>query len=479
MIAFPDGAARYRDFRSNGFGVSEARVAKGIASWKSEIAGELEIQARWFAGEYGREFAGAEQESIEIVQYGHWNRGAGPDFTECAVRIDGELKAGSIEVDREPGCWEQHGHGSNSDFDDTVLHVCLHQPTKPQTHYTRTSQHRAVPMMFLTDYELTSDTVALRGAVPEARRGRCATPLADLPIERLDSLLEAAAHHRLKRKSRRLTRIARAHGDSQALFQGVAEALGYRHNTLAMAVLSLRLPVAGLRARAEIDREAALFGAAGFIEHETFVRAADDQARDYLKSLWSAWWRLRDDIAPTAGREIGWKLSGTRPTNHPQRRLGALAVLANRWPEFLDGLPDRGEPPSTDWVRPLREFLSALQHPYWSRHYTLRSQPSRSPLALLGRDQIIDLLGNVIYPHLLGRHPSEWSRYSQLSGSLVNGKLRRAAIRLFGNVAHPLAKHSLRTFAGQQALLQIYADFCLEDLSECASCPFPEQLRQW
>ena len=31
----------------------------------------------------------------------------------------------------------------------------------------------------------------------------------------------------------------------------------------------------------------------------------------------------------------------------------------------------------------------------------------------------------------------------------------------------------------QQALLQIYRDFCLEDASECADCPFPEQLAQW
>ncbi len=31
----------------------------------------------------------------------------------------------------------------------------------------------------------------------------------------------------------------------------------------------------------------------------------------------------------------------------------------------------------------------------------------------------------------------------------------------------------------QQALLQIYDDFCLVDVSECDDCPFPEQLRQW
>jgi hypothetical protein len=29
--------------------------------------------------------------------------------------------------------------------------------------------------------------------------------------------------------------------------------------------------------------------------------------------------------------------------------------------------------------------------------------------------------------------------------------------------------------AHQQGLLQIYEDFCLQDNSDCAQCPFPEQ----
>jgi hypothetical protein len=28
-------------------------------------------------------------------------------------------------------------------------------------------------------------------------------------------------------------------------------------------------------------------------------------------------------------------------------------------------------------------------------------------------------------------------------------------------------------------LLQIYEDFCLQDNSDCAHCPFPEQMQRW
>ena len=61
---------------------------------------------------------------------------------------------------------------------------------------------------------------------------------------------------------------------------------------------------------------------------------------------------------------------------------------------------------------------------------------------------------------------------------MVNESLRRARLRLFGS-NEAVGDRWSRRYWQQQALLQIYADFCLEDASECAECPFPEQLRQW
>jgi hypothetical protein len=37
----------------------------------------------------------------------------------------------------------------------------------------------------------------------------------------------------------------------------------------------------------------------------------------------------------------------------------------------------------------------------------------------------------------------------------------------------------LRTVVHQQGLLQIYEDFCMQDNSDCAQCPFPEQMANW
>jgi hypothetical protein len=39
-----------------------------------------------------------------------------------------------------------------------------------------------------------------------------------------------------------------------------------------------------------------------------------------------------------------------------------------------------------------------------------------------------------------------------------------------------LALHLWQWLWQQQALLQIYDDFCMQDASDCARCPFPEQV---
>jgi len=70
-----------------------------------------------------------------------------------------------------------------------------------------------------------------------------------------------------------------------------------------------------------------------------------------------------------------------------------------------------------------------------------------------------------------------WPKYAKLAARLTNRPLETAATRLFGNDAR--SREFTKTVAHQQALLQIYEDFCLQDNSDCAHCPFPEQMQKW
>lgn len=459
-------AGRYAGFREAVFdGVEE-----GLPGLEAP-PGELEVQSLWFGGAFGDEALDEDGRRVRVVDFGEWNAGAGPDFTGCAVEIDGELRRGDIELDLDVRDWERHGHGANPAFAAVVLHLFLQAPNG--RFFTRTCEHRAVPQVRLDAARLAEPAGLRRGPAP-ARLGRCQRPLAAMEPARVLGLLEAAAQFRLERKSLRLHRSVRAQGREQAVYQELARGLGYHQNAQPFYLLAQRLPVQRLRRLPAAEREALLFGVAGFlgrVRHES----AGGASRQYLRRLWQAWWKQIDAAARwlEPAQLPRWQLSGSRPGNHPQRRLGALAALLDDWEQVSAPLVDAGRWSRAAW----RETLLGLSHPHWSRHYTLTSAPAPAPLALIGDSRVQELLANVAYPLLVPERTRLWAEYLELPAQLDNHKLRRAAQRLFGPGARPEGVG--RRLFHQQGLLQIYEDFCLEDDSGCRDCPFPERLAQW
>lgn len=424
---------------------------------------ELELQARWFAGDFGRSFTGTAGEEIEIVQLGTWNREAGPDFSDAAIRIDGELAGGSIEFDLTDQNWEAHGHAINPDFDETVLHVFVESGTR--AFFSRTTANRNVPQVRVDPTRLPS---AFSANLPLARVGRCHAPLRGLPEEKIGSILDAAAQFRLQRKTLRLQRLSELHGSDEALFQELAGTLGYKENKLPFTLLAQRLPLQTLRAQPN-EIEAVLFGVAGFLDAPNLARF-EPGTRQYLRVLWDQWWPRRADLERLILARRTWRLSGTRPLNHPHRRLAALAGIVASWPKLVRSLGESD-------LAPARRFFLSLTHPYWKSHYTLTSKPAPAEMALVGETRIVEILANVALPFRQLRERVVWPDYAQLPARLTNRRLETGAARLFGD--DPRRPLFLRTVVQQQGLLQIYEDFCLQDDTDCAQCPFPEQMLKW
>ena len=93
---------------------------------------ELELQARWFAGEFGKHFVSTSGDTVDIVQFGVWNREAGPDFRDAAISLNGMKPIrGCIEIDLLDRNWEAHGHATNPAFEETVLHVFVEKNPQP------------------------------------------------------------------------------------------------------------------------------------------------------------------------------------------------------------------------------------------------------------------------------------------------------------------------------------------------------------
>jgi hypothetical protein len=461
------------------------------------IPSELELQARWFAGDFGREFLSTNGDQIDIVQFGVWNREAGPDFRDAAIRIKGGAPIhGCIEIDLLDRSWESHGHATNPAFEATALHVFVERSDR--AFFTRTLSNRNVPQVCIDPTILPE---AFNANIPLARPGRCQAPLKNLPEERVRSVLDAAAQFRLRQKANRIRNKIDLHGRDETLFQEIATALGYKENKLPFTLLTQRLPLRLLRENVE-DCEALLFGAAGFLEAPD-LDIYKKSTREYVRQLWDRWWPHRDDLQRLILPAKAWHLSGTRPLNHPQRRLAALAVLAREWPAFRRSIDSAAQlrlpsphssptgrggsfsPREKVRMRGPADFFQALEHPFWNFHYTLTSKASPKEMALIGESRAADILANVLFPFWTAHElkapasPSKqlWTEYAKLPAQLSNRRLETAAMRLFGNDHR--RKAFLRTVAHQQGLLQIYEDFCMQDNSDCAQCPFPEQMAKW
>ena len=463
MLSLADRYAQLRD---------ADRVRERALFVSPRIPSELELQARWFAGDFGKHFVSTSGDKIDIVQFGTWNREAGPDFRDAAIRVDGgDPIRGCIEIDLLDRSWETHGHATNPAFDETVLHVFVEKSDRE--FFTRTKSNRNVPQVHI-DPAVLPDVFSAN--IPLARPGRCQAPLKDLPEERVQNVLHAAAQFRLRHKAARIRHKIDSHGRDEVLFQELAAALGYKENKLPFTLITQRLPLKFLR-EAPSDIESMLFGVAGFLQTAD-LDVYKKSTREYVRQLWSHWWPHRDALLRFILPSKIWRLSSTRPLNHPQRRLAALAILARDWSRL-----QRASGKSS--VGAAKHFFQTLDHPFWNFHYTLTSKTAPKKMALVGESRIADILANVFFPFWLAHDldpsaspgTSVWSEYTKLPAQLSNRRLETGATRLFGN--DPRRKQFLKTVANQQGLLQIYEDFCMQDNSDCAQCPFPEQMAKW
>jgi hypothetical protein len=432
------------------------------------LPSELELQALWFSGAFGRDFRSTDGRSVRIIQFGEWNRGAGPDFIHAAVEIDGELRSGPLELDPDAAAWEAHGHATNPAFNQVALHVVF--KGDPRRYFTRTSDHREVPQVLITETQLAEALNRPQREVAIAHPGRCVYPLKSMNSKAVAALLEEAAVYRANLKAIRWVKTEDAHGRDAALFQTTAETLGYRGNALAMRLLSQRAPLALLKSEGPAA-ESVLFGTAGFLAPDLHELAPPD-TRDYLRSLWDLWWKSRARFEAAGSRAIPWKTHGQRPANHPHRRVGALAALIAAWPRYRQLALARPFD-----VKPLVDFLHALDHPFWSHRHTLTSSATPGRVSLFGRSHALELVANHLAPLAMREGGMTFRSYHKLRHSAPNDKVKRCAIRLFGSLK--AAEPWTRRVCHHQALLQVYQDFCLEDLTDCHACPFPEQLLQW
>lgn len=406
---------------------ARVRIANLVQETVAVSRSEIEIQARLFAGEYGTRWMTTAGEEVEVLHFGQWNREAGPDFRGARLRIgeQGEC-SGDIEVDTDARDWERHGHATNPAYNGVRLQLFVNHSEVAA--FARTEDFREVPQAHLeVEVPVSARLAGLPGSVDLASA---------------EVMVEEAAEFRLRMKHAAHARAVALHGAGTALFHAIATGLGYKNNGIPFLLAAQRT---GLRAAMAGGGEARLFGLAGFLHARTFDEG-DPVTRDYLRPLWEEWWGMRDGLVRLILPGGLWKYSGIRPSNHPHRRMGALAATGAGFEGLMDSIAAEGK---SGFVK----FFEALDHRFWSRHWNLSAATLEGDLALVGPDRVRDLLINAYFPSL----PLDQARAETkvLRGGTPSGRLKSASLWLLGRVDLSL----MRSARQQQGLLQLFKDF--------------------
>ena len=459
-----------------------------------EVAEEREIllQACWAHQIWRtRELKTDDARRLEVIATGWLNRGAGPDFTEARILIDGEEHWGDVEIHVDEGDWWGHGHQNDSNYERVILHMVLRRGNRLAE---RPPGGLVLPVFDASPYLSEQVLVSMHEPEEMLRRyerlpGRCGLRAAISDPETVNRVIAHAAEARARGKAERIAPLIEELGEEQALFVVLFKYLGYRPHAGLFERIARHVPLDSLwpgldqsLPEARMSVMSLWFGLAGLLEEE-LPPSADEGARrehERLRTLWKS-----------SGRHSltqGISRGGSRPFNAPERRMLGFFHHLYAWSSQgwlkswlgvlreLDTLRDHPE------FR--REAISMLEAAFstpgdepWRKRVGFHSPPLARPAALIGPDRIIMVMANAVLPFFLAmarrKGDSELEKvlyrlYIVLPPEGSNQKIRFMERRLAG--IRPL-KPTLRT---HQGLLQIHQDFCSSFLEGCEQCRFPD-----
>ncbi|MCB0764855.1 MAG: DUF2851 family protein [Flavobacteriales bacterium] len=347
--------------------------------------GEDLLQFLWEAQLFdGRDLHTTDGRPVAVVRAGTIQHNSGPDLIDAAIRLEGQLWAGTVEVHLRASDWDRHGHQHDPAYNSVILHVV----------YQHDRDVRTVR-------GTTPPTVALSGRIDPLRVDLHATLMKErdripckgmiqraLPPD-LDGWLHELMLQRVERKAAGVIAAYDALGNDPAetLYCSLLQGFGLKVNAEAFTMLARSLPLRVLsKYRDDPMRvEALLFGQAGMLR----VDLIDAYPR-----------LLQQEYAALAGLHglhpiptSVWRFARMRPADLPTVRIAQFAGLFTA----LDG--DLGGLLSTDDPDVLLARLDAGTSDHWNTHYGFEhaSAPRAKRLGAATAERII---ANTVVPYL-------------------------------------------------------------------------------
>lgn len=261
---------------------------------------------------------------IEVIHPGLRNTGAGPDFFNAKIRMDGLLFAGNVEMHVRASDWYRHNHNEDRSYDSVVLHVVMQADAQIKLH-DGTSVRTVV--MHIPAEILARHNELLADRDPFCQI-RCAPRLGELSTLMIHDWQTALCTQRMIEKTKRVRDLVdnQLLGWREAFYVVLTRSLGTGVNSDAMERLARSLPLSNILHHKDnlMQIEALLLGQAGLLglSDNCFLQ------REYAF--------LKQKFSLTPLPYSIWKFGGVRPQAQPHNRLKALALLLFTHKDLFD-----------------------------------------------------------------------------------------------------------------------------------------------
>jgi hypothetical protein len=456
---------------------------------------------------------------LEVVFPGYWNFGSGPDFKSAAIRIDGKLHEGDVEL-HVYGCdWKAHGHSDNNEYDNVILHVFMwkgrgrKQMADRQADETQNLSRPHIHELELKNYlkqgilqlneQLDFDSYPL---LNQFNTGLCHNPLARLTQEKFTALLKSAGDARIQTKMDRFHDRIITKGYEQTFYEGVAEAMGYPSNKQPFRTLAENVPLEEIQQLVPAKSsykdtvrliQALLFGVSGLIDFEDLPKGSSAKDRTYFSDLQKTWEKHQKKFTDRIIDRKEWKFGKMRPANFPYRRVAALShLIARHWESGLfadtleclqSTLPTALEKGYTGATRnKVLHFFCLEADDYWAWHYTPDGKKIAAKQQLVGPDRSREITINIVLPiGLIYARASKSAPLEKALGLLFQTKTRATDNQWIRFMSHYILGDKERLLKEldsdrkTQGLMQVYQDYCTRNQNNCLRCQFPSVVERY
>lgn len=322
---------------------------------------------------------------LEVVDPGLHNMGAGPDFFNAKVKIDGQLWIGNVEIHVRASDWFRHHHDTDEAYSNVILHVVgvsdIDIPYPNDKNKLIPQLQLDVPEEVKTNY----DTLSRNDTFP-----RCSAVVSSFPRLTVHSWLSALQVERLDDRSKAIKERWVQHGKNweETLFVTIARNFGFGKNGDAFERWANSFPLIALGKHRDslFQIEAVFFGQAGMLEEQ------HDEWGEYYVRLRNEYQFLRHKFSMKPIESTAFRFMRLRPENFPHIRLAQLAMLYYNGNLSLSKLLDVKD------MEGMYDLFQTNVSDYWLRHFTFKAEESPDSEKRLSNRSIDLIVMNSVVP---------------------------------------------------------------------------------